>query len=63
MNAQRCFTAISLPPADRKHIKTHLASASKRSMYAGTLYMCQDISEGVNECLDKSDEAKECRHA
>ena len=27
---------ISLPPADRKHIKPPLAAASNRSMYAGT---------------------------
>ena len=30
---------ISLPPADREHIKVPLAAASKQSMYAGTHFI------------------------
>ena len=34
--AQRRITMISLPPADRKHIKAHLAATLMWSMHAGT---------------------------
>ena len=41
--AQRCFTMISLLPADRKHISARVAGASKRCMYAGTrVYLLKD---------------------
>ena len=37
---------ISLPPADRKHIKASLAAASKRSMYAGPHFTDPGRMEG-----------------